>query len=53
MILIKEKQFWFQQSVTKFKLDQLEAEFADEDVFDTSAADNILNLVSLANKVKL
>jgi hypothetical protein len=39
--------------VTKFKLDQLEAQFADEDVFDTSAADNILNLVSLANKVKL
>jgi len=38
--------------VTKFKLDQLEAQFADEDVFDTSAADNILNLVSLANKVK-
>jgi hypothetical protein len=37
--------------VTKFKLDQLEKEFADEDVFDTTAVDTILNLVSLANKV--
>jgi hypothetical protein len=38
--------------VTKYKLDELEKEFADEDVFDTTAVDDILNLVSLANKVE-
>ena len=38
--------------MTKFKLDQLEKDFADEDVFDTTAVDTILNLVSLANKVE-
>ena len=42
----------FQESVTKYKLDELEKEFADEDVFDTTAVDNILNLVSLSNKVE-
>jgi hypothetical protein len=40
------------ESVTKSKLDQLEKDFADEDVFDTTAIDGILNLVSLANKVE-
>ena len=38
--------------MTKYKLDELEKEFADEDVFDTTAVDDILNLVSLANKVE-
>jgi len=40
------------ESVTKSKLDQLEKDFADEDVFDTTAIDGILNLVSLSNKVE-
>ena len=41
-----------QESVTKYKLEELEKEFEEEDVFDTSNADKILNLVSLANKVE-
>ena len=40
-----------QESVTKYKLDELEKQFEDEDVFDTTTADKILGLVSLSNKV--
>ena len=42
-----------QDSFTKYKLDELEKEWEDEDVFDTTNADKILNLVSLANKVEV
>ena len=42
-----------QESVTKYKLDELEKQFEDEDVFDTTTADKILGLVSLANKVEV
>ena len=41
-----------QDSVTKYKLEELEKQFEDEDVFDTTTADKILGLVSLANKVE-
>ena len=42
-----------QESVVKYKLEELEKQWEDEDVFDTSNADKILNLVSLANKVEV
>ena len=42
-----------QESVTKYKIEELEKEFEDEDVFDTTTADKILGLVSLANKVEI
>ena len=40
-----------QESATKSKLEDLEREFGEDDVFDTGLADKILNLTSLANKV--
>ena len=44
--------FAAQESATKSKLEDLEREFGEDDVFDTTKADQILNLTSLANKVE-
>ena len=41
-----------QESVTRGKLEDLERQFEDADVFDTTCADNVLNLASLTNKVE-
>lgn len=41
-----------QESVTRGKLEDLERQFEDADVFDTTSADNVLNLASLTNKVE-
>ena len=42
-----------QESVTKSKLEELEREFEEADVFDTSNADKVLNLASLANQIEI
>ena len=39
-----------QESVTRGKLEDLEKQFEDTDVFDTTCADNVLQLASLTNK---
>ena len=41
-----------QESVTRGKFEELEKQFEDADVFDTTCADNVLNLASLTNKVE-
>ncbi len=41
-----------QESVTKAKLDELEKEFENDDIFDTSKADKVLQLASLLDKVE-
>jgi hypothetical protein len=41
-----------QESVTRTKLEELEKQFEEADVFDTTCADNILQLASLASKVE-
>ena len=38
--------------MTKSKLEELEKQFGEDDVFDTTQADKILNLTSLASKVE-
>lgn len=41
-----------QESVTRGKIEELEKQFEDSDVFDTTCADTVLNLASLTNKVE-
>ncbi len=41
-----------QESVTKAKLEALEKEFEDDDIFDTTSADKVLQLASLLDKVE-
>ena len=40
------------ESVTKYKLEELEKQFEDDDIFDTTCADKILQLASLTDKVE-
>ncbi len=41
-----------QESVTKSKLEELEKQFENDDIFDTSSADKVLKLASLLDKVE-
>lgn len=42
-----------QESVTRGKLEDLEKQFEDTDVFDTTCAETVLNFASLTNKVEV
>lgn len=41
-----------QESVTKSRIDDLEKQFENNDIFDTSCANKVLNLASLTDKVQ-